>query len=279
MTSLNGKTVVVTGASMGMGEAIARIFCGSGANVVIVSRDLARSEMARQRMGHDDRTLALACDVRQRAQIDAAVKATLDRFGRIDVWVNNAGHGLLDAVASMDMAACRSMFETNVFGAVECLQAVVPVMKRQGGGAIINISSVAGHIAVPYMSAYSATKHALNALSKSARLELKSHGINVLTVCPGYIRTDFSVNAVKGSEIRRFGEQVRRGIPPERVARAVLQGYLRGKREIVVPASDRIKIKLYQLVPRLIEQVMMRMTQPMTAEQIAAAEARRQGKT
>ena len=277
MNSLNGKTVVVTGGSMGIGEAIARAFCDAGANVAVVSRDLERSEAARQRLGQDDRTLALACDVRQRAQIDAAVRATLDRFGRIDVWVNNAGHGMLDSVAAMDMDACRSMFATNVFGAVECMQAVVPVMKQQGSGAIINISSVAGHIAVPFMSAYSATKHALNAISKSARLELKDHGIQVLTVCPGYIRTDFAVNAVKGSEIRRFGERVRRGIPPERVAQAVLEGYVRGKREIVVPASDRIKIKLYQLVPRVIERAMMQMTQPMTAEQIAAAEARRKG--
>jgi short-subunit dehydrogenase len=256
---LEGKVVVVTGASMGIGECIAKAFAADGASVVLCSRDVTRAEAARSRIGFADRTLALACDVRKREQIDETVHATMQRFGRIDIWINNAGSGLQAAVASMDMGACREMFETNLFGAVEAMQAVVPIMKSQGSGSIVNISSVAGHIAVPGMAAYSGTKFALNAIGKAARLELKASGIHVMTVCPGYIRTEFSNNAVKGEGGVRFSASVTKKISPERVAQAVLAGYVAGKREIVVPASDRVKIKLYQLFPGAIEWFMARM--------------------
>src|SRR5579859_273788 len=150
--TFQGKTVVITGASMGIGEAIAQEFLLHGANVVLSSRDLDRAEAARTRLGAPDRTLAVACDVRDRKQLDALSQAAIERFGRIDVWVNNAGHGLLDAVADMDIAACRSMFDTNLFGAIEGMQVAAAAMKQQKDGVIINITSVAGHIAVPYMA-------------------------------------------------------------------------------------------------------------------------------
>ncbi|MGH8701080.1 MAG: SDR family NAD(P)-dependent oxidoreductase, partial [Burkholderiales bacterium] len=131
-----------------------------------------------------------------------------------------------------------------------------------------NISSVAGHISVPYSGIYSASKHALNAVGRAARMELQGSGVNVLTVCPGYVATDFAVNAVKGNERKRLGAAARRGISAERVARAVLRGYLAGKREIVVPWKDHLAIKLYQVAPRLIERIMTGMLRP--AEQVIA---------
>src|ERR1700722_1389436 len=193
---MDGKVVVVTGASMGIGEAIAKIFAAQGASVVLLSRDSSRAEAARQRIGHAERTLALACDVRNREDIDRAIAQTVQHFGRVDVWISNAGVGIRDSVAEMAPASYRELFETNFFGALACLQAVVPVMREKGGGAIINISSVAGHIPVPFMAIYSASKFAMNALGKGARVELKQNNINVLTVCPGYVATDFGEHVV-----------------------------------------------------------------------------------
>lgn len=256
---ISGKVVVVTGASMGIGEAIARIFADAGANVVLLARDAERTEAARTRIGHQERTLALACDVRNREEIDRVVSLTLHHFKRIDCWINNAGHGILDSVTNVDMAACRETFETNFFGALEAMQAVIPVMNEQGSGTIINISSVAGHIPLPFHAIYSATKFAMNAIGKGARIELKASGINVMTVCPGYVRTAFGANAVKGTDQKQVRPARVRGITAERVANAVLQGYLKGKREVVVPWTMHPMIKLYQLFPGLVEWSMVKM--------------------
>jgi short-subunit dehydrogenase len=250
---LSGKIVVVTGASMGIGEAIAKIFADHGASVVMLSRDAGRVETARGRVGHSERTLAMACDVRHREDVDRAVGLTLHHFKRIDVWVNNAGHGLLDSVAQMDMAACREMFDTNLFGAVGAMQAVIPVMRQQGGGTIINISSVAGHIPIPFHAAYSATKFALNAMGKAAGGELKKDGVHVLTVCPGYVRTAFGQNAIQGNELKRVRPESVRGITAERVARATLRGYVKRKREVIVPWTMYVPQKIYQIFPGLVE--------------------------
>ena len=254
-----GKVVVIIGASMGIGEALAHLCADRGASVVLLSRDNARAEGARTRIGHLDRTLALSCDVRNREEIDRVIGLTLHHFQRIDVWINNAGHGLLDSIATVDMAACRDMFETNLFGAVEAMQAVIPVMEQQGAGTIINISSVAGHIPLPFHATYSATKFALNAIGKAARVELVPKNIHVMTVCPGYVRTNFAANIVRGRNARIIRPESQRGISAERVARATLNGYLKRKREVIVPWYMHIPVKIYQLFPSVVEWAMARM--------------------
>lgn len=259
---LEGKVAVVTGGSMGIGEAIAAKLADEGATVVIASRDLGRVEAARQRIGHADRIVAVARDVRRRLDLEALLHTAVSRFGRVDIWVNNAGHGLFDSVEQMNMADCRAMFDTNLFGAIDAMQVAIPQMKRQGGGIIVNISSVAGHIAVPHMAAYCATKAALNAIGRAARVELRGTGVHVLTVCPGYVATGFSRNAVRGANRQRMGGSVRRDIPPGRVAEAVLRGVLVRRREMVVPWKDRLVIKLYQVAPRFLEWVMGRALRP-----------------
>ena len=254
---MDGKVAVVTGASMGIGEAVARIFAEHGASVVLVSRDVGRAEAARLRLGHSERTLALACDVRVREQVDRAVAESVHRFGRLDVWVNNAGVGIRDSVFDMEMTACRELFETNLFGAVTCLQAVVPALRKSGGGTIINVSSVAGHIPVPFMSPYCASKFALNAIGKGARLELRRDNINLLTVCPGYVQTEFGAHmlANKRGAVR---PQSVKGITAERVARATYEGYRMKKREVIVPWTMIPVVKLYQLFPGVVEWGMAR---------------------
>ena len=132
-------------------------------------------------------------------------------------------------------------------------------MRQQGSGTIINISSVAGHIPVPYHAGYSATKFAMNAIGKGANLELKNTGIRVITVCPGYVRTDFSANVAKGREPKAIRPARQRGITAERVARATLGAFLKDKREVIVPWYMHIPIKIYQLFPRVVERAMQGM--------------------
>jgi len=248
---MDGKVVVVTGASMGIGEAIAKVFADAGAGVVLLSRDAGRAEAARLRVGHAERTLALACDVRNREEVDRALALTLHNFKRVDVWVNNAGVGIRDSVAEMENSALRELFETNFFGTINCMQAAVPAM-RKDGGAIINVSSVAGHIPVAFMAIYSASKFAVNAIGKGARIELKRDNINVLTVCPGYVANDFGQHMVANRQYNVRPPAVR-GIPVERVAQAAYRGYRRGKREVIVPWTMIPAVKIYQLFPGLVE--------------------------
>ena len=141
------------------------------------------------------------------------------------------------------------------------MQVAIPVMKRQGSGTIINISSVAGHIALPQQAAYSATKFAMNAIGHAAGVELSESGVKVMTVCPGYINTNFRSNTVVGRDRKRVASGDSGGAP-EQVARATVRGYLRGKREVIVPEKNRLFIRIYQWIPSLVDGAMKRMIRP-----------------
>jgi uncharacterized protein len=272
---LQGKVAVITGGSMGIGEAMAKLFLQEGAKLVLCARDLTRTQAAVQRVGGTpENTLSMSCDVSKRDQVDAVVAAAVKKFGRIDVLVNNAGFGLNDSVEKMNMAELRRMFETNLFGTIECIQAVAPIMRQQGGGDIVNISSVSGHISTPYMGGYAATKHAMNAIGKAARLELLRHNINVVTVCPGYIATDFSKNMIKGSQPQRVGGSTKYAVGAEVVAKDTLKALLKRKRQAVTPWFYWIFIKLYENVPWLVERSIKRSLKS-TSQVLAEAAAKK----
>ncbi len=252
---LQGKVAVVTGASMGIGEAIARILLEEGASVMFSSRDPGRLEAARSRAGHAERSLAVTCDVRNREEIDRLLSLTVHNFGGCDIWVNNAGHGLVDTIEKLDQQQVRELFETNFWGALAGMQSAIAYMRAQGSGAVINISSVAGYITVPGSAAYGATKSALTAIGKAADLELRGTGVRVMTVCPGYIATNFVTNSVRGNEPKRLGG-ARPGSSAKTVARATLEGYLKGKQVVIVPWYYHILVKIYQLFPALLDNYM-----------------------
>ena len=260
---------------MGIGEAIAKLFLQEGAKLVLCSRDLARTEAAAGRLGAGENALSLACDVSRRDQVEGLAQAAITRFGKIDIWVNNAGFGLNDSVEKTDMARLRQMFDTNFFGMMECMQVAIPIMRRQGGGDIVNISSVSGHISTPYMGGYGATKHAMQAIGMAARIELKRHNINVVTVCPGYIATDFSRNMSQGSQPQRVGGAVKYAVGPEIVARDTLKAVLKRKRQAMTPWFYWIFVKMYQNAPGFIEGRIRKTLKP-TSQVLAEAKAGRE---
>lgn len=263
-----GKVAVVTGASMGIGEAIARRLAQEGATVVLTSRDQTRVQAARDAIGIPERTLAVVCDVRKAADMHRLAKDVQERFGKLDIWVNNAGYGLRDTVSAMDPEAMRELFETNLFGALHGMQAAGALMLQQGEGVIVNISSVAGHIPLPNGGAYSASKFAMNALGKAARVELADRGVRVMTVCPGYIDTQFARNRLRGNEAVDLREKPA-GVTADVVAEATLRGILSRKREVVVPWHYRLFIKAYQLLPDAMEGVLAGMARKARARAAA----------
>jgi short-subunit dehydrogenase len=259
---LQNKVAIITGASMGIGEEIAKLFLAEGAKLALCARDLPRQQQAQQRIGGGDNVISVGCDVSRRDQVDAMVQTTLKKFGRIDILINNAGFGLNDSVAALDMADARRLFDTNLFGAMECMQAVIPIMRAQGGGEIVNISSVSGHVSTPYSSVYAASKHAMNAVGFAARMELKRHNINVLTVCPGYIATGFTRNMIKKEGARRPGGSARLAVTPDVVARATLRGMIKRKRHVITPRLYGLAIRIYENFPGVIEGLVWRSLRP-----------------
>src|SRR5215472_9403124 len=184
------STWFITGCSTGLGRALAVAVLDRGGNAVVTARDAAR--VAGLAAAHQDTALALPLDVTDAAQVAAAVGAAEDRFGGIDVLVNNAGYGYRAAVEEGDDADIQRLFATNFFGPVALIKAALPGMRARGSGAIVNISSIGARRTPEGSGYYSATKAALEGMSGSLRRELAPLGISVTAVEPGAFRTDFS---------------------------------------------------------------------------------------
>jgi NAD(P)-dependent dehydrogenase (short-subunit alcohol dehydrogenase family) len=182
------QVVLITGCSSGIGRDLAQRLAQAGYSVVATAR---KPETL------DDLPVALKLplDVAQPASINQAVESVLQRFGRIDILVNNAGYAMYGVVEEISDEQVQWMFDVNVFGALRMVRAVVPHMREQGAGRIINISSIVGKLALPVNGVYSATKFALEALSDALRLELAGFGIKVVLIEPGAIGTQFSDTA------------------------------------------------------------------------------------
>lgn len=185
----------ITGASSGFGEAFARHALSQGHRVVATARDT--SKLAGIAALAPDRVLVAKLDVTQSSDAVDAVKAALKAFGRIDVLINNAGYGIVGALEETPEAELRAQMETNFFGAVAVTQAVLPTLRSQGSGAIVNISSMGGQMSFGGFSAYSASKFALEGMSEALADEMKPFGIKVLIVEPGAFRTTFAGAAMR----------------------------------------------------------------------------------
>jgi NAD(P)-dependent dehydrogenase (short-subunit alcohol dehydrogenase family) len=185
----------ITGCSTGFGRELAVILLKRGYRVVVTARDKTKVEDIVA--DHDANGVALKLDVDKQDQIDAAVNAAKAKFGRIDVLVNNAGYGYLAAVEEGDDADIRAMFDTNFFGLAAMTRAVLPLMRAQKSGAIVNISSIGGFIGNPGSAYYAATKFAVEGLSEALSKEVGPLGIKVLIVEPGPFRTDWGGRSLK----------------------------------------------------------------------------------
>jgi NAD(P)-dependent dehydrogenase (short-subunit alcohol dehydrogenase family) len=182
-----GKTVLITGASTGIGRAAALLFAERGWNVAATMRTPEKSDLASK----SDRIRVVRLDVTDQASVDAAVQEVIGAFGAIDVVVNNAGYGLLGPFEAQTDAQIRRQFETNLFGVLNVTRAVLPHMRGRKQGRIVNVGSAAGRMTIPLYSMYSATKWALEGFSEGLWLELRQHNIKVKIIEPGMIKTDF----------------------------------------------------------------------------------------
>ena len=222
------QTILITGASTGIGKAAAELFFQRGWNVVATMRT-PKSERK------DPRWLVTKLDVTDAASIVAALRQAADAYRHVDVWVNNAGYGLVGTFESMDEARIRKQFETNVFGLMRCTKAILPHFRAHGGGTLINVASMGGRTTFPFYSIYHATKWAVDGFSESLNFELKPLGIKVKIIEPGAIKTDFydrsvdfvhdrslaPYNGIVDKAIPRMNRVGEKGAKPEIVANAI----------------------------------------------------------
>jgi NAD(P)-dependent dehydrogenase (short-subunit alcohol dehydrogenase family) len=187
---MTGKVWFITGASSGFGDAFARYALADGDSVVATARDPAR--LAPLVKLAPDRVLAQRLDVARPGEATVAVQAAVERFGRLDLVINNAGYGVVGAVEETPDAELRALLDTNFFGAAEVIRAVLPALRAQRGGAIVNISSMGGQMSFAGFGAYSASKFALEGLSEALAAEVAPFGIKVLIVEPGQFRTNLA---------------------------------------------------------------------------------------
>lgn len=187
---MESKVWFITGASSGFGRGVLERILAGGDRAVAVARTTGSLDALAGR--YVGQLLVLRSDVRISADVDAAVAKAIERFGRIDILLNNAGHGLFGGIEEVTEADLQNVFETNVFGAMRLVRAVLPVMRAQGSGHIINISSAVGHASWPFGGAYAATKHAIEALSEALQAEVAPLGIRVTVINPGYFATGFA---------------------------------------------------------------------------------------
>ena len=250
---LQDRTVIVTGASSGIGRATAIAFAHAGANLVLASRnEAALNDVAAEIAPFVRRVSVIPTDVTRQAAVEAMVEQAASELGTIDILVNNAGVGLNALLAEGSMTNIRRLFEVNVFGALHCIQAVVPYMKRQGRGQIINVSSVAGKIATPRNGAYAATKFALTAISDALRLEIADYGITVTTVYPGITDTAFGENVLREVDVPPVPGIVR-GVSARRVASAIVRAARWQKREVYITVTDRMAVGLKNVSPWVVD--------------------------
>jgi NADP-dependent 3-hydroxy acid dehydrogenase YdfG len=218
--TLTGKTAVVTGASSGIGEATARLLAKEGCNVVLAARREDRLRDLVAELGEG--TLAAPTDVTDPAACAALVARTVERFGSLDILVNNAGLGLYGSIADGDPEDWRKMFDVNVLGVLYVTRAAVRQMLRQGSGAVVFVSSLAGR-RVPRAdgTVYAATKHAITAVAEGLRMDVHEKGIQVINVEPGLVRTEFPESSYPSAQAY-YAEMDYTPLEAEDVAAAVL---------------------------------------------------------
>ena len=257
--SLKNKVALITGGSRGLGLVLARQICGEGGNVALIARDadeLARAKADLVRRGGV--ALTVQCDLLDSEQIQSAVRQIIDRFGKIDILINNAGIIEVGPLQHMGRDDFERAMQLHFWAPFELISPIVPEMRTWGGGRIVNISSIGGKVAVPHMASYSASKFALTGFSDAVRAELARDNIHVTTVAPGMMRTGSHVNAkFKGRHDNEFAWFAASAGAPlismsaDRAAKKILAACRRGQPSVTLTFAARAAILGNALCPNL----------------------------
>jgi NAD(P)-dependent dehydrogenase (short-subunit alcohol dehydrogenase family) len=284
--SFEGRVVVVTGGSRGLGLVMARRLVDEGARVVLLARDLGELQRAREELDAHRRgeVMTIRCDVRRRADVRAAIGRVLDEWRTIDVLINNAGVIEVGPLEHMDHEDFENAMATHFWGPLHLILEVVPVMRHRRFGRIVNISSIGGRMAVPHLAPYCASKFALTGLSDAVRAELDPYGIRVTTVAPGLMRTGSPVNAqFKGQHEAEYAWfKVASSLPgltisADRAAAKILDACRYGDPALTITPQARLAAAANGMLPSAVGRAMMLVTRALPRENGLAGNAATSG--
>ncbi|KQY80696.1 oxidoreductase [Paenibacillus sp. Root52] len=248
---LKDQVVFITGASSGIGALCAQMLIEEGAIPILAARSRDKLEEIGASLNGQHELLTL--DVTNDEQVQAAISNMLEKYGRIDILLNNAGYGKFAAMTDMTVQEFDEMMDVNYMGIVRCTKAVLPHMLKRGTGQIVNVASMAGKIGTAKSASYTATKHAVLGFSNALRQELRKTGVKVTTINPGPIDTPFFHRAdPSGNYVNNVRWMM---LKPEDVARHMVQAMKKRKEEVNLPRMASAGIWLYQLFPRLADRL------------------------
>lgn len=247
MGSLEGKAIIVTGASEGIGARLAALLRKGGAHLTLTARSERRlNETARPE------DLIVPGDLTLDSVRSAVIGKTVERRGKIDILINNAGRGLYYTAATTPLDEARALFELNFFAPVDLARRALPHL-RETRGMVVNVSSIAGQVSLPWLPVYSASKFALAAMTSAQRTELRRDGVHVMGVFPGYVDTDFQTHAAGPKPPGRVLQGKRFAISAEECAGAIVHGIIHRKRTVVTPRTGWVLLWANWLFPSVVE--------------------------
>ena len=253
MKSFDGKVIWITGASSGIGEALAYEWSKRGAHLILSARRESELERVKAACAHSDRCTVATLDLSRQEDIEMTADRMLRQFGTIDILVNNGGISQRSLVIETDVSVDRRIMEVDYFSGVILTKKLLPAMVAKGSGHIIAISSIVGIFGFPLRSAYSAAKHALHGFYETVWAELHHQGVQVTVVCPGRILTDVSLNALTkdGTPHGEMDHGQTNGITAETCARRIIKAVRKNKKEVYIGKKDLFMIYFKRYIPWL----------------------------
>ncbi len=258
--NFDNQVVWITGASSGIGEHLAYAFATEGAQVVLSARNETELERVASRLHQKPNHLILPLDVTQTDRLPDLTRRVIDHFGRIDLLINNAGISQRAFVQDTDLEVDRRVMEVNYFGTIALTKAVLPYLMQQQFGHIVVVSSVMGKLGTAKRSAYAASKHALHGYFDSLRAELADSRIDVTLLCPGFVQTQVSINALTGDGTKhaKMSETTAAGLPPDVFAKRALRAIAARKREVLIGKREIYGVYLKRFFPGMLANIVAR---------------------
>ena len=261
MSYFENKVIWITGASSGIGAALARHFAKVGSRLILSARRKAQLEEVKESCKRSDEDiLVMPLDLAEHDSFTEKTKQVIDYFGRIDILINNGGISQRSLIVETDFSVYKKLIDIDYLGTVALTKAVLPVFIKQRSGHFAVVTSLMGKFASPLRSGYCGAKHALHGFFDALRMEHEKDNIKVLTICPGFIRTNVSINALSadGSKQNSMDKTTNAGMSPEECAAEIAAAIRREKFEVLIGGKETFAVYLKRFFPRLLHRVVMR---------------------